>query len=166
MRPRRSAPNAGGLADRGAAAERSYMRRNFALALVLGALAPFAPAGAQAAYSERSVGSPQQLAWVRSAAQRFVAAELAASGAQACAVLIAPLRATVGGRSCQERWSAQLARRLRVRGERARLRSEQRAIGSARVVVRGELASIELPTPLLRGQSRFRFTENCWMLEG
>jgi hypothetical protein len=141
------------------------MRRTRTLAIALGALALLVPAAVQA-YSERSVGSPHQVAWVRSAAQRFVAAELVASGAEACAVLSAPLRASAGGRSCQERWSARLARRLRVGGERARLRSEQRAIRSARVVVHGDLAEIELPTPLFHGHSRFRWTENCWMLEG
>ena len=29
----------------------------------------------------------------------------------------------------------------------------------------GHTASIELPEPLLLGPNRFRFTENCWMLE-
>jgi hypothetical protein len=53
-----------------------------------------------------------------------------------------------------------------VRGARSRLRSELRAATSARVVVRGNVASIELPEPLLRGPNRFVWTENCWMLVG
>jgi hypothetical protein len=117
------------------------------------------------AYSERSVGSPQQVAWVRSAAERFVAAELRADGAGACAILDARLRFTSHGRTCAQRWSAKLSQLLRERGARAQLRRESRAVASARVVVRGANASIELPLPLDGGPNRFRWTENCWMLE-
>jgi hypothetical protein len=117
-----------------------------------------------AAYSERSVGTPEQIAWVRRAAQRFVTAELAANGAQACSILSAPLRATINGRTCEWRWKARLTRLLSVRGARSRLRSELRAATSARVGVRGNVAAIELPEPLLHGPNRFVWTENCWML--
>jgi hypothetical protein len=55
---------------------------------------------------------------------------------------------------------------LREGGVRARLRSELHAVAAARVVVRGNVASIELPAPLLHGPNRFVWTENCWMLEG
>ena len=44
--------------------------------------------------------------------------------------------------------------------------AEQRAIANARVVVHGDRASIELPTPLLAGPNHFLWIENCWMLEG
>jgi hypothetical protein len=125
-----------------------------------------APAASAAAYSEHSIGSPEQIAWVRRAAHRFVAAELAANGAEACAVLNAPLRATLHGRSCEQRWSARLVKMLHTRRVRSQLHSELRAVASARVAVRGNVASIELPSPLLRGSSRFLWTENCWMLEG
>jgi len=55
---------------------------------------------------------------------------------------------------------------LRAPHGRAQLRKEARAIASARIVVHGEIASIELPAPLMSGPNRFFFTENCWMLEG
>jgi hypothetical protein len=42
---------------------------------------------------------------------------------------------------------------------------QQYRIASAAVVVRGDVAWIELPTPLMSGQNRFLWTENCWMLE-
>jgi hypothetical protein len=134
-----------------------------ACVLALG-LAP----SAFAAYSttSHSVGTSAQIAWVRSAASRFVAAELAADGAGACAVLIAPLRTVQHHRTCAQRWDAKLTKLLRERGARAGLRREARAIPSARVIVHGDLARIELPTPLLAGASSFYWTENCWMLQG
>ena len=102
---------------------------------------------------------------MRHAADRFVGAELTDNAAEACAVLNAPMRATVHGSSCEQRWKARLSKLLREPGERTRLRSERRAVASGRVVVSGHTASIELPEPLLQGPNRFRFTENCWMLE-
>jgi hypothetical protein len=120
---------------------------------------------AVAAYSEGSVGSPQQVAWVRSAAARFLAAELRADGAGACAILDARLRATSHGHTCAQRWHAKLSRLLSEHGGRAKLQHESRAVPSARVVVHGSDASIELPLPLDAGPNRFRWTENCWMLE-
>jgi len=129
------------------------------------ALALLLPAAA-GAYSEHSVGSPEQIAWVRRAAGNFVAAELSGNGAGACSVLNAPLRATEHHRTCEQRWNKRLGKLLRERGARSRLRAEQRAIPAARVVVHGDVASIELPAPLLGGSSRFLWTENCWMLMG
>jgi hypothetical protein len=124
------------------------------------ALALLAPAAPVVAYSEPSVGTPEQIAWVRHAARRFVVAELSANGAEACAVMTAARRVTVQGLTCEQRWSARLRRMLRGRGVRARLLAEQRAVASALVVVRGDAASIELPGALIR----FVWTENCWML--
>jgi hypothetical protein len=121
------------------------------------------PASASAAHS---VGSREQVAWVRSAAGRFVAAELGDDGAGACAVLNAPLRASRNHRSCAERWDAKLATLLREPGAESRLRAERRAIGSAVVIVHGDVASIELPTPLMSAPNRFLWTEDCWMLKG
>ena len=121
------------------------------------------PASASAAHS---VGSREQVAWVRSAAGRFVAAELAGNGAGACAVLNAPLRTSVHHRSCVERWNAKLATLLREPGAATRLRSQRRAIGSAVVIVHGDVASIELPTRLMSGPNQFLWSENCWMLKG
>ncbi len=119
------------------------------------------PASASGA---RSVGTSEQIAWVRRAATRFVTAELAGDGATACGVLNAPLRATEHGRTCAQRWDARLARLLREPGGRAHLRSQKRAIGTAAVIIHGNVASIELPRSLMGGANRFVWSENCWML--
>lgn len=122
-----------------------------------------APAGALAAHS---VGSREQISWVRRAAGNFVSAELAGNGAGACGILNAPLRATRRHHTCAQRLDARLARLLREPGGRAGLRSEARAIPTAVVVVHADNASIELPSPLLSGPNHFLWTENCWMLTG
>jgi len=136
------------------------------IAALLCALAVLVPAAVAAAYPEHSVGTPEQIAWVRRAAGNFVSAELSGNGAGACAILNAPLRATRGHRTCEQRWNARLAGMLHTHGERAHLRAEQRAIASARVVVHGNIASIELPAPLIAGPNHFLWTEMCWMLMG
>jgi hypothetical protein len=118
------------------------------------------------AFAAHSVGSPEQVAWVRRAATNFVTAELAANGAGACAILNAPLRTTQHHRTCAQRWDAKLAKLLREPGARARLRAQRRAIGAAPVIVHGYLATLGLPGPLMSGPNRFLWTENCWMLEG
>jgi hypothetical protein len=46
------------------------------------------------------------------------------------------------------------------------LRAQARAIGSAVVIIHGNVASLDLATPLMSGPNRFLWTENCWMLEG
>jgi len=125
-----------------------------------GALA--VPAGASAGHS---VGTPGQIAWVRSAATRFVTAELAGDGASACGILDASLRGTEHHRTCTQRWDARLAGLLREPGGRARVRAQKRAIASARVIVHGNVASIALPTPLMGSSNRFVWSENCWMLD-
>jgi hypothetical protein len=132
--------------------------RQVIAALVCG-MALAAPASALAAHS---VGSAEQVAWVRSAALRFVTAELADNGAEACAVLNAPLRATEHGRSCEERWHAKLARMAPA--TRARLRAQKHEIASAIVVVHGDYATLHLRSDLMGGPNRFYWTENCWML--
>jgi hypothetical protein len=114
------------------------------------------PAGAPAAMS----GTP---AGLRDAVARLVQAELAGDGATACGILNAPLTATIGGRTCAQRWDAKLARLLRD-GGRARLRDDLRAAPTAQVAMSGTYATIDLPHPLLDGQSRFLWTANCWML--
>ena len=134
-----------------------------ALAYTAALLAPAALA-LPAAAGAHSVGTPAQIAWVRSAATRFVAAELAASGANACAVLNAPLRATEHGRTCAQRWNIKLAKLLSEPGARANLRAQKRAIATATVLVHGNAATIELPAPLMGGANRFAWSENCWML--
>jgi hypothetical protein len=116
--------------------------------------------------SASSVGTREQIAWVRRAAANFVAAELRGDGGGACSVLNAPLRATLRHKTCAKRWNAKLAGLLREPGARARLRAEARAIPSASVAVHEYSATIRLPAPLMGGQNRFLWTENCWMLEG
>jgi len=125
-----------------------------------------AESSAVSAAAAKSVGTPGQIAWVRSAATRFVMAELAGDGASACDVLNAPLRATEHGRTCAQRWDARLTRLLRESGTRTRLRAQKRAIASAAVVVRGGDATISLPTPPTGSENRFVWSENCWMLAG
>lgn len=120
------------------------------------------PAGAGASYSH---GTHEQIAWVRSAALRFVNAELSGDGSGACAVLEGRLRTTRHGRTCEQRWDAKSHALLRDAAERRRLRVLKRAIPTAAVEVYGHLAWIHLRTALMDGPNRFRWTENCWMLE-
>jgi hypothetical protein len=134
-------------------------------ALISLLVAGCAAAAISAAYSERSVGTPEQVAWVRRAAGNFLAAELARNGGAACAILDRRLRGTVRHRTCEQRMDARTHSMLRAPGTRARLRQELRAAHSAQVIVHGNLASIDLPAPLLNGPNEFRWTENCWMLE-
>jgi hypothetical protein len=133
------------------------------LAVLVCASALVLPASAFAAHS---VGSREQVSWVRRAASNFVAAELAGNGAGACAILNAPLRVGRHHRTCAQRWNAKLSKLLREPQGRARLRAQQRAIGSAVVIVHGYRATLELATALLGGPNHFLWTENCWMLEG
>jgi hypothetical protein len=133
------------------------------IAALAAAAIPALPATAGAYHS---VGTPEQIAWVRRAAGNFVSAELARDGAAACAILNAPLRATVHHQTCEQRMDARLARLLHRPGARSGLRAERRAASSAVVVVHGNRAEIELPHPLLSGPNHFLWTENCWMLEG
>lgn len=131
---------------------------------LLAVLAALMPASSAAAAS--SHGTAEQISWVRSAASRFVAAELARNGEGACAILNAPLRNTIHGRTCAQRWDAKLAVMLRDPARRRMLRSQQRAIGSAAVIVHGNVAHLALSTPLIAGPNQFKWTEMCWMLEG
>jgi len=121
---------------------------------------------AASALAAGSVGTSEQIAWVRRAASNFVAAELSGNGAGACAILNAPLRTPRHHRTCAQRWNTKLSELQREPLGRAHLRALQRAIPSATVVVHGYTASIDLPTPLVHGPNRFLWTENCWMLEG
>jgi hypothetical protein len=143
------------------------MRIRLAIAALASAAALIAPAALflpASAFGAHSVGTSGQIAWVRSAATRFVTAELAGNGADACGILNAPLRATEHGRTCTQRWDARLAKRLREPGGRVQLRAQKRAIGAAAVVVHGNVASIDLSSPLMGGANRFVWSENCWML--
>jgi hypothetical protein len=131
---------------------------------MLGCTAAFAPLAQGAA--GQSVGTPEQIAWVRSAASRFVTAELAGNGESACAVLNRPLRAVLHGTTCAQRWDARLAALLRKPGEHAALKRQWRNIQHAAVVVHGDQAQLMLQTRLIHGPNLFKWTENCWMLEG
>ena len=141
---------------------RFHLRSGAITALL--ALAALTPAAS--AHAERSVGTPEQISWVRSAATRFVTAELAGNGEGACAILNAPLRSSVHGRTCAERWDGRLAALLRRPGWRAALRAQERAIASAAVIVHGNRATLALAEPLIDGPNHFVWTEMCWMLEG
>ena len=143
------------------------VRSSLAMLAVGAALAvPGVAAAAPRASLASSVGTREQIEWVRRASGNFVVAELRRDGAGACSVLAAPLRATQGRRTCAERWDARLAAMLREPRFRAALRADARAIRSATVIVHGDTASIELPDPLMSGPNRLRWTEMCWMLEG
>ena len=111
-----------------------------------------------------SGATASQVEWVRSAASRFVTAELSGSGSGACAILYAPLRATRGGQTCEARWDARIAKLMRTPGARRLLRAQLRHIAHARVSVHGDVATIALATPLMGGSNRFVWNENCWML--
>jgi hypothetical protein len=135
--------------------------RSFIAAVLACTATLAAPASALATYSTHSTGTPAQVAWVRRAASNFVTAELARNGSGVCSILNAPLR----GRACAQRWNAKLAKALREPGGRAGLQEDRRAISSALVTVRGNIATIDLPAPLTgSGSNRFLWTENCWML--
>lgn len=118
------------------------------------------------AFGAYSVGTPEQVAWVRRAASNFVTDELSGNGAGACAILNAPLRATQHHRTCAQRWNATLAKLLHEPGGRARLRAQKHAIPSATVIVHGNIASLELASPLMNGSNQMVWTENCWMVRG
>jgi hypothetical protein len=133
------------------------------IAVLACAVALVAPASALGSYS---VGTHEQIAWVRRSATNFVAAELSGNGTGACGILNAPLRATQRHRTCAQRWNAKLAKLLHESGGRARLRADRRAIPLAAVIVYGNMATIELPAPLASGPNRFVWTESCWMLDG
>ncbi len=121
-----------------------------------------APAGASAAHS---VGTREQVEWVRRAATNFVNAELAGNGASACGILDASLRGAEHHRTCAQRWNARLASILRASGGRAHLRAQKRAIATSAVIVHGVNATLELPTPLMGSSNHFVWSENCWMLD-
>src|ERR1700691_3458186 len=115
------------------------------------------------AFGARSAGTPEQVAWVRRAASNFVGDELSGNGAGACGILNAPLRATRRRRTCAQRWDAKLAALLHEPGGRVRLQAQKRAIPSAIVVVHGNVASLELASPLMNGSNQMVWSENCWM---
>jgi hypothetical protein len=139
------------------------MRLPRLIALPIACAALLAPASALAAHS---VGTQEQIAWVRRAATNFVNDELAHNGAGACGILNAPLRANQHGRTCAQRLDGRIATIMKEPGGPARLRAQRRAIASAVVVVHGNTASLALSTPLLNGTNHFLWTENCWMLMG
>jgi hypothetical protein len=137
------------------------LRHIFLLVLCSALLTPAADA-----LAAHSVGTPEQIAWVRRAATNFVDDELAGNGEGACGILNAPLRGTHRGHTCAQRIDARLAKIAREPGGRAHLRAQRHAIASAPVVVHGNTASLGVETPLLNGSNHFLWTENCWMLEG
>jgi len=138
------------------------MRTRRLIAVLAACAAVIPPA---AALGATSVGTREQVAWVRRAAGNFLVAELSGNGAGACSILYAPLQASEHHRTCAQRWNAKLSTMLREPGERARLRADARALARAAVVVHGNSASIDLPTPLMSGTSHLLWSSNCWMLD-
>lgn len=117
------------------------------------------------AFGAHSVGTGEQIEWVRRAARNFVTAELAGNGAGTCGILDASLRGTEHRRTCAQRWDARLASMLRAPGGRGRLQAQKRAIATSAVIVHGNDATLELPAPLMGSSSSFVWSENCWMLD-
>jgi hypothetical protein len=111
-----------------------------------------------------SADSTGTVAGLRAQVQRLITAELGGDAATVCAILNAPLNGTIKGVPCTTRWDAKLAR-LKHAG-RHRLHADMAAIPAAGVSSDGTYASITLPHPLLHGQSKFYWTDNCWMLMG
>jgi hypothetical protein len=140
------------------------------ITLLLGACALAAPSAAAMAPSTSaaaSVGTREQISWVRSSASRFVGDELRGDGAGACSILYAPLTASEHHRTCAQRWDAKLARQRHESAARAQLHADAAAIASATVIVHGNDASITLPAPLMGAPANtFLWTSNCWMLTG
>ncbi len=136
------------------------MRRGLPILACAGALALSFSASAASA---DTVGS---VPWVRTAATKVITAELARDGATACGVLNAPLTSTVAGKTCAQRWTARADRLLAKRGGARHLRADLAAVNAASITINGLHASIALPYPLLDGQSRFYWTNMCWMLAG
>jgi hypothetical protein len=120
-------------------------------------------AAANAGWSSRA----NEISTLRNAATRFVTAELNGDGAGACGVLNAPLAGTVHGRTCAQRWDASLHALLATPGARGHLRADLAAIATAHVTLSNYdyVGTIALPTPLMGSESRFLWTNNCWMLE-
>ena len=139
------------------------MTHRAAIVVLVAVLAAISLAVAVSA-ADASPGTSAQVAWVRRAAERFLVAEQSADGAAMCGVLAAPLRATVEGRTCEQRWHSRLATELRDPATRAELRADRRDVSAARVDVHGNHATISLPNPLLDGASHFVWSEMCWML--
>jgi hypothetical protein len=101
---------------------------------------------------------------LRAQVQRLITAELTGDGATVCAILNAPLTVTHHGVTCTARWDAKL-KHMKRKGRR-RLHADVAAVGAAAVTSDGTYASITLPHPLLAGQSKFYWYDNCWMLMG
>ncbi|MGD1049606.1 MAG: hypothetical protein ABR947_00885 [Solirubrobacteraceae bacterium] len=132
------------------------MRRLLPSLLCAGALAVAFSASASAA-----VGSVQNL---RDAASTVVSAEIHDLGSSGCSKLYAPLTKTIDGKTCVERWAARSKQLLAAPDGLAHLLADYNAVPTAVVTVHGLYATIALPYPLLDGQSKWYWTDNCWML--
>src|SRR5271155_4793385 len=110
-----------------------------------------------------AVGSVADL---RGAVSSVITAELQHDGASACDKLYAPLTRTVDGRTCAQRWDARSSRLLDSTGGAARLHADLQALPSAKITFDGLHATVALPHPLLGGETRFYWTDDCWMLMG
>jgi hypothetical protein len=105
-----------------------------------------------------SAGTPGTVANLRGQVTRLINAELAKDTATVCAIVAYPAS------TCQQRWTRSLTHFLH-HGGRHMLKADLAAVPHAAVSSNGYLASISLPHPLLGGQSKFSWYDNCWMLE-
>ncbi len=129
-----------------------------AFASTLGVAAALAVPGAALADATGTVPG------LRAQVVRLLTAELHHDSSTVCAILNAPMNGTLRGVPCTTRWTRSLERILSKPGARAALRADIASAASAAVSSDGIHASITLPHPLLGGESRFYWTNNCWML--
>jgi hypothetical protein len=101
---------------------------------------------------------------LRAQVTRLITAELHHDAGTVCAILNAPFNATRNGKTCTQRWTKTLKHRMASAAVRQALHADMAAVSSAAVTSDGIHASIVLPHPLLLGQSKFYWTDNCWML--
>ena len=133
------------------------MKRLLPSLVCAGALALFAFSASASA----AIGSVQNL---RDAASTVVSAEIHDLGSSGCGKLYAPLTKTVDGKTCVQRWAARSKQLLAAPNGLAHLLADYNAVAKAAVSIHGLYATIALPYPLLGGQSKWYWTDNCWML--
>jgi hypothetical protein len=103
------------------------------------------------------------VAGLRAQVSRLITAELTDDTATVCAIVGTPMNGTLHGKTCAQRWGRSIKHFL-AHGGRAALHADARAVPDAAVSSNGSWATITLPHPLLHGQSRFSWYDNCWML--
>jgi hypothetical protein len=131
--------------------------RRLLLSLVCASALTFAFAGSASA----AIGTVANL---RDAVSTVVSAEIHGLGSSACGKLYAPLTKTIHGRTCTQRWDARSKALLAAPDGLAHLLADYDAVPTAAVSIHGLYATIALPYALLGGESKWYWTDNCWML--